>query len=175
METINDSGIKNILKFNKYLQRFTINNYLNDVMCEWFIFEKNLYSEDQVDNNNIDNCVNLDKIESIWDFCSLYLLNDLSNVIKDKYNLDNNNYNIDNTILLEIDAFATIDIKVLNENDSDFILSLCLDSNDTEFTLADGIIMNQDKGLLTIQTNKTHSKIHTKDKKSYMIIIFISM
>lgn len=175
METVNQSSKEVILKSDKYLQRFTINEYLNDVICKWFIFEKNIYYEEQLNNNiKVEDSISLDKIESIWDFCSLHLLLDLPAIIKDKYSICNDDYIIDNAILLEIDAFATIDMKDLNIKNSDFIFSVSLDNSKAKIIFADGIIMDQTMGLLTLQTNKTQLNIHTIEQNSYMLFVFIS-
>lgn len=172
----NNDDAKDILKSNKYLQRFTVNNYLPDILCNWFRCEKNIYSEEQEAKNAIlEDIIRLDSIESIWDFCSLDFFNDISNIINQKYNIDNTDYKVENALLLEKGGLSTIDIKDLNTTNSDFIVSLCLNNSDTIIAFSDGIVMNQNIGLLTIQSNKSQSKIHTMKDISYMLFIFISI
>lgn len=172
----NNNDAKDILKSDKYLQRFTVNNYLPDILCEWFIFEKKMYSEEQeAKNAKLEDSILLDNVESIWDFCSLDFFNDISSIIKKKYNIDNTDYKVEKALLSETGSLSTIDINVLNTTNSDFIVSLCLNDCDTTIAFSDGIVMNQNIGLLTIQSNKSQSKIYTMNDISYMLFIFISI
>ena len=65
-------------------------------------------------------------------------------------------------------------MKDLNIKNSDFIFSVSLDNSKAKIIFADGIIMDQTMGLLTLQTNKTQLNIHTIEQNSYMLFVFIS-
>jgi hypothetical protein len=186
MEIIKSSNILNNLikdkksdEYLKYLQRFTVNKYFNEVLCNWIIFEKSLFSQGQQSKNiKVEEYIDLKILESVWDFCSNSVISELLYLIKDKYNLNqiNNelNYELNNVIFLEIDSFLSVDLKTLNTTNSDFIVSICLNDNDSKITFADNTYIQQECGLLTIQTKLIDSKFHNNDKTSSMLFFFLS-
>lgn len=173
------------IKYNRFLQRFTYNNFYNSDVCKWIINESEKYAKlnegwtTKRHNNYPTTDLPVERITSIFSYV-LQSLDSISKIIKQSYG-------IDDSIVLDINDIFIVKYKHDEQNsldlheDGSFITFNILLNSNSEFEgggtyFDDGLTVKPNQGDLLIHCGKIkHSGISITKGIRYLLVGFINI